>query len=79
MVAKMRSTESKVSSSHDAQQKSDIDLPVFEEPLREHWPLKMSWSEAIRQFASSREHYMRNFDSPEKRLRDKNPEPFRVL
>ena len=26
-----------------------------------------------------REHYMQHFDSPEKRLRDKNPEPFRLV
>jgi len=44
----------------------------------EHWPLAMPWVEAIRHFTPFREHYMRNFDSPEKRWRDKNPEPFRL-
>ena len=56
----------------------DFALPAFEEPMVEHWPLAMSWGDAIRHFAPFREHYMRNFDSPEKRWRDKNPEPFRL-
>jgi hypothetical protein len=55
---------------------SDFVLPVFEEPLQEPWPLRMSWLEAVRRFARARAHYMRHFDSPEKRLRNKNPEPF---
>ncbi len=38
----------------------------------------MSWSEAMRHFASARESYMRDFDSPEKRLRDKNPKRFEL-
>ena len=28
--------------------------------------------------AAFRDYYMRHFDSPEKRLRDKNPVPFRL-
>jgi hypothetical protein len=36
----------------------------------------MSWEEAMQSFAPLREHYMRNFDSPEKRFRDKNPQRF---
>lgn len=56
----------------------DFVLPVCEEPLKEHTPLQMTWAEAMRHFAPTREHYMRYFDSPEKRLRDKNPEPFRM-
>jgi len=35
----------------------------------------MSWADAVRSFAPYREHYMHNFDSPKKRLRDKNPKP----
>jgi len=57
---------------------SDFVLPMCEEPLKEHGPLRMSWSEAMRHFAPTREYYMRHFDSPEKRFRDKNPEPFRM-
>ena len=34
-------------------------------------PEKMSWAEAMRHFAPMREQYRRNFDSPEKRLREK--------
>jgi len=36
----------------------------------------MSWLEAMRHFAPSRKRYMREFDSPEKRWREKNPAPF---
>lgn len=42
------------------------------------WPLAISWSEAIRQLAPFRDYYMEHFDSPEKRLAEKNPEPFVV-
>jgi hypothetical protein len=38
--------------------------------------MNISWEDAMRSFAPMREHYMRHFDSPEKRLRDKNPERF---
>jgi hypothetical protein len=55
-----------------------LNLPVFEVPQVEHWPSPMSWSEAMQHFAASRERYMREHDSPEQRLRDKNPEPFRL-
>ena len=54
----------------------DLRLPVFDQPLIEPWPLKMSWEDAMRSFDPLREHYMRHFDSPEKRSRDKNPERF---
>jgi hypothetical protein len=32
----------------------------------------------MRIFAPARARYMREFDSPQQRLRDKNPEPFRL-
>jgi hypothetical protein len=51
-------------------------LPVFDQPLVEPWPMKMSWEEATRSFAPLRDHYVQHFDSPEKRLRDKNPQRF---
>lgn len=57
---------------------SDIDLPACDEPMREHWPLEMTWSDAMEHFAPARERYMRGFDSPEQRLRAKNPERFRL-
>jgi hypothetical protein len=56
----------------------DLNLPDFEEPQVEHWPSAMSWSDAIQAFAPARARYMREFDSPQQRLLDKNPEPFRL-
>jgi hypothetical protein len=55
---------------------SDLRLPVFEKPQIEPWPAKMSWSAAMRHLALSRSGPKQRFDSPEKRLREKNPEPF---
>lgn len=46
--------------------------------MQEHWPLEMTWLEAMRQIAPARQHYMEKFDSPEKRLRTKNPAIFRL-
>ena len=76
MVAKMRSPEFAVSAKADSDLASNLELPVFEEPLIEHWPSPISWSHAMRVFAPYRDYYMRRFDSPEKRLRARNPEPF---
>ena len=76
MVVKMRSPESKLSHGNSNTLATDLRLPVFDEPLIEPWPLKMSWEDAVRSFAPLREHYMRHFDSPDKRFRDKNPERF---
>jgi hypothetical protein len=42
----------------------------------EHWPSKMSWSDAMRHFAAARQRFMREFDSPDERLRSTNPERF---
>jgi hypothetical protein len=56
----------------------DFDLPVFEEPMVEHWPRAMAWVDVIRHFAPLRAYYMKHFDSAEKRWQDKNPEPFRL-
>ena len=55
-----------------------FDLPVFAVPQKEHWPSAISWEQAMQEFDSMRRHYMANFDSPENRLSDKNPEPFRM-
>jgi hypothetical protein len=76
MVEKMRSAESKVSRAKDNSLATDLRLPVFDEPLIEPWPLNMSWEDAMRSFEPLRENYMRWFDSPEKRLRQKNPARF---
>ena len=76
MVVKMPSAESKASRAKSNRLACDLRLPVFDRPLIEPWPMKISWEDAMRSFASMREHYMRHFDSPEQRLRDKNPERF---
>jgi len=38
----------------------------------------MSWEAVMRETRAFREYYMAHFDSPEKRLVAKNPEPFRL-
>jgi len=53
-------------------------LPAFESPKRDHLPVKMTWEEVMDQTEPQREFYMKHFDSPEKRLRNKNPAPFRM-
>jgi len=55
---------------------SDFKLPVFDKPQIEPWPVKMSWAAAMRHLTPTRSQYMREFDSPEKRLREKNHTPF---
>ena len=76
MVAKMRSDESNRSAAADPPLAVDLQLPVFSESQREHWPSPMSWAQAMRHFARARADYMRDFDSPEARLRSKNPARF---
>lgn len=78
MVVKMPSAKSRVSQKTDQDLSTELKLPVFTEPQREHWPSQMSWEEAVQSFAAVREHYLLNFDSPEERLRQKNPDPFRL-
>ena len=73
MVEKMPSDESNNSS--ERLFATDLNLPVFETPQREHWPSGISWEQAMRLFAPFRE-YMKKFDSPEERLRSKNPARF---
>jgi hypothetical protein len=74
----MRSAESKSFETDRSSLAIDLNLPAFEAAQVEHWPSKMSWSEAMRIFAPARARYMREFDSPQQRIRDKNPEPFRL-
>jgi hypothetical protein len=74
----MRSAESKSFEADGSSFAIDLNLPEFEAAQVEHWPSKMSWSEAMRIFAPARARYMREFDSPQQRIRDKNPEPFRL-
>lgn len=76
MVEKMHCDESNNSERADPCLVWDLNLPSPAEPLREHWPMKISWSEAVGYFAPMRERYMREGDSPEARLRAKNPARF---
>lgn len=76
MVVKMRSEESNRSAAGNLPLASDLRLPVFTAAQREHWPSKMSWADAVRHFADARADYMKRFDSPEARLRSKNPARF---
>jgi hypothetical protein len=74
----MRSEESNNFAPERSPLAMDLNLPEFEAPQVEHWPSKMSWSAAMRAFAPARVRYMREFDSPQQRVLDKNPEPFRL-
>ena len=74
----MRSGESNNLNPDQSALAIDLNLPEFDTPQVEHWPSKMSWTDAMRSFARERARYMREFDSPQQRLRDKNPEPFRL-
>jgi hypothetical protein len=74
----MRSEESDSFVSDRSALAIDLNLPEFEVPQVEHWPSKMSWSQAMRAFAPVRSLYMRKFDSPQQRVLDKNSEPFRL-
>ena len=55
-----------------------FDLPVFDKPQVERWPLDITWDQATRAFDAQRKQYMRTYYSAADRLRDKNPEPFRM-
>ncbi len=55
-----------------------FDLPVFDVQQREHWPSAIPWERVMDEFDAMRRQYLKDFDSPEVRLRDKNPEPFRL-
>ncbi|HEU4678914.1 MAG TPA: hypothetical protein VFS35_05295 [Terrimicrobiaceae bacterium] len=55
-----------------------FELPVFDKPQIERWPLNMTWDQAMSAFDVQRKQYMRTHYSAADRLRDKNPEPFRM-
>jgi hypothetical protein len=56
-----------------------LNLPLFESSQRDRRPGRMTWDEVMAQTGPQREFYMKHFDSPEKRLRNKNPAPLRML
>jgi hypothetical protein len=55
-----------------------LNLPGLDGLRRNDAAAKMTWEEVMAQTEPQREFYMKHFDSPEKRLRNKNPEPFRM-
>ena len=76
MVAKMRSPESFSSSGNPETLACDLKLPIFEEAQIEPWPMKLSWSQALRHLACARGQRQREFDSVQRQLSEKNPAPF---
>jgi hypothetical protein len=55
-----------------------FDLPIFDVPQIEPRPGSLSWEAVMRETESVRRYYLEHYDTPERRLRDKNPEPFRI-
>ncbi len=55
-----------------------FDLPDFEVPQKEHWPMAISWEKAMSLLEGCRGDTLSEDHSPEARLRNKNPEPFRM-
>jgi len=53
-------------------------LPVFDQPQRERRNPSLSWEEVIRETEPVRSYYLEHLDSLERRLREKNPVPFRI-
>ena len=53
-------------------------LPVFDQPQTERRNPCISWEEVICETEPVRLYYLEHFDSPERRLREKNPAPFRM-
>ena len=58
---------------------ADIRFPSGQNILsRSHLRQAPSWSEFMTEIEAEWRRYMREHDSPEERLRSKNPEPFRL-
>jgi len=55
-----------------------LNLPTFDIPERDPLSWKMTWEEVTEETEEQRQFYMKHYDSPERRLRDKNPKPFRL-
>lgn len=55
-----------------------FELPVFDVPQVERLYSHFSWEDVMRETELTRQYHRSHFDSPEKRLRDKNPAPFRM-
>ena len=55
-----------------------FDLPVFDKPQKEWRPREVIWEQVIDETEPERRYYLEHYDTPEKRLRDKNPKPLRM-
>lgn len=55
-----------------------LNLPVCDIPPRDHTQMKISWETVTAETEVQRRFYMEHYDSPEKRLGQKNPKPFRL-
>jgi hypothetical protein len=55
-----------------------FELPVFDKPQKEWRPKTVDWGKVIDETEPLRRYYLEHYDTPEKRLRDKNPQPFRM-
>jgi hypothetical protein len=55
---------------------ANLNLPVFDVPQKEHWPMFIPLERVMAETEPQRAFYMKHYDSPEKRLRTKNPAPF---
>lgn len=55
---------------------TDFALPDFDEAQREPVRPRLDWNEIVELFEEQRLAYMRDHDSPEKRLAEKVPERF---
>jgi hypothetical protein len=55
-----------------------LNLPVFEIPQLENVGGKMTWDQVTEETEPQRQLYLARYDSDEKRLREKNPLPFRM-
>jgi len=55
-----------------------FDLPVFGQPEIERPPRAIPWAAVMNGTEAVRRHFLKHFDNPETRLRDKNPKPFRM-
>jgi len=56
-----------------------LNLPAFGTPQIDWHPPKVDWQTVIDETEPFRRYYLEHFDTPEKRLREKNPNPFRWI
>ena len=78
MVEKMHSSGSNASAGDKPPLTCDFELPVFREEPQEHPPSRMTWEEAMDWIDFVHRSAPRAIPSAEERLREKNPEPFRL-